>query len=1697
MWNSTNCLNNAYINNTNNIDSKYSLKVLGKSYLAGSSDLDGTITFKTVPTLDNATPTFTTNDFITKSYADTNYMGATGATGAFVTTTGDQSFSGVKSATDRFQCIGATGDIFRGYANVGYTGSTIMSGSGELYWQDASSSQIKWKLSPDGSANFVGTIGMNKLNTTDATFSNIPISSASYSGIIPTNGLITKAYADATYTGGGGGITGGYVNLTTAQTIGGIKSFTDTLQCIGATGAVFQAYKNAGSTGATGYVLIDGSANLSYYDVSSNAARWKIDTSGNITASTITINSITGNSIPFEAINGNGNIALKNGNNTFDASSTNIFTTIPKCINSYTVVDGSSLITRAYADSRYTGAGNFVTIDTSQNITAQKTFSANVVSNNLRLTGTTGNNIQNRAIDTSGNQYFYMDSSGNMGFTNTGVGTGYMWQLSNNGNLRLKSSSNSFKYWDIGGNTNVLRYYNLSSQYTCVLNGDEGSISLKNGSAQKIDANNWSISHTGVIVCSSISTTYGVSCNGFTNTGVVEVFTTPFDISGNDSGKKIVVSSNAITTLNLPYIASSFNGGYNYIISGNATTNGTIINGTIFDGTNVVSSITLTAYETISIFLTLDTGGDPVWKYDKILGNTAVDTYSNANIGGNKLFTSLVKCAATFTGDASGNTLITKDYADTRYFQNTNSFVTTNTAQDISGNKTIKASTLTIDQDANFINSGIFKNMRSMYSCSYFTITTSTYTIPDAWSNYNINVNYAGTTTITLPNITGLNASGGAYFTIVGNGSYSTTINTSAGTTEIYNGQTMVSSISLPAGEIIFIQVLKNPSQAMWSFSKWLGNKAVDTYSTQQITGSKEFQTNLIAKATSGDVFQAYKNGTGNAGHILINGDGKILYYDSTASATKWEFDTTGYGTASRYILTPTGSTNVITSVGTAGMFLIDNPIYLRTQTDANHYIKFVNTNANSAGGNTTVDGVWVMGNRGGVLASQSTILSTQIHFQWKNGNNYSLVKMWCQNAIDVSGGLTVSSGSVTLPANSIADAALSTNIPKKDTTNIFTQLLTASGGLTVSGSLTLPSTSVADSALSSNVTLLNNTQTFSGAKSFSSLLTASGGLTTTNITFNNTNNLVKIGTSSLSSTYGTGTIGIGNNAGAGLVGNASLPCDNNISIGESLTNPYLPIAASVKNYLYKVTNESTMTATNIVGTPLAGQYMVSFGNNQAYRTEVSSYNLGTGAFTFISNIYVNLNSYCYFYSPTLTNQTGTYTGSTGTGLTSITIATGLSISTGYRFSYQYTDLLGDTTSYYISINSYNSTTGQIDFPYGISITNGRPYYIFDFQESANSGYNIDNNVAIGKYALQNISTNAEGNTALGLGALNGSNSSGTADNKRYLGGAQNTAVGKWAGALCTASNSNNTFLGAYADIIDGSNNYINNSTAVGYGAKITKSNQIMLGSSSDVVNVGGIFERGTSGWRESTLIDKNTYTSGTVNILESQTGQIFTSNVSSGNMTFNLPNTPTKGTTFIIQNINIGTCFINVTGTGTFSQNNSSSTQIRLYGGQYNSVQLIWNSLVWYVVGGQFNVMRPTLAIPFQSPLNFGFGGSGSFSIYPNSVSGTTITTNITLTTTPTPLYGVYLVNAPSGANITLPTINSALIGTKITFRKITSNLGVNISIGAAALQSVYPISSVTAIANPNFTLLMSSTQASAEIMAISSTQWAITFAQ
>jgi hypothetical protein len=102
-------------------------------------------------------------------------------------------------------------------------------------------------------------------------------------------------------------------------------------------------------------------------------------------------------------------------------------------------------------------------------------------------------------------------------------------------------------------------------------------------------------------------------------------------------------------------------------------------------------------------------------------------------------------------------------------------------------------------------------------------------------------------------------------------------------------------------------------------------------------------------------------------------------------------------------------------------------------------------------------------------------------------------------------------------------------------------------------------------------------------------------------------------------------------------------------------------------------------------------------------------------------------------------------------------------------------------------------------------------------------------NTAVGNNALYS-NTTGNSNTAIGENAL-----------YNAVLGIENVAIGKNAGAnSCKVTGANlNTFLGSYTDFDVPSNAYAQ-STAIGYNAKITRSNQIVLGTYGQTVSIPG-----------------------------------------------------------------------------------------------------------------------------------------------------------------------------------------------------------------------------------------------------------------
>jgi hypothetical protein len=123
---------------------------------------------------------------------------------------------------------------------------------------------------------------------------------------------------------------------------------------------------------------------------------------------------------------------------------------------------------------------------------------------------------------------------------------------------------------------------------------------------------------------------------------------------------------------------------------------------------------------------------------------------------------------------------------------------------------------------------------------------------------------------------------------------------------------------------------------------------------------------------------------------------------------------------------------------------------------------------------------------------------------------------------------------------------------------------------------------------------------------------------------------------------------------------------------------------------------------------------------------------------------------------------------------------------------------------------------------------------------------NSIDNIAIGNSSLNN-NFQSQGSNNIGIGSsslsnfndANGNVGIGSFSFRLTISGNSNVGIGNNSGFLLT-SGSNNTFLGASSDVEQ--NIIYNNSTALGAGAIITASNQIVLGTAAEIVMIPGSY---------------------------------------------------------------------------------------------------------------------------------------------------------------------------------------------------------------------------------------------------------------
>jgi hypothetical protein len=413
----------------------------------------------------------------------------------------------------------------------------------------------------------------------------------------------------------------------------------------------------------------------------------------------------------------------------------------------------------------------------------------------------------------------------------------------------------------------------------------------------------------------------------------------------------------------------------------------------------------------------------------------------------------------------------------------------------------------------------------------------------------------------------------------------------------------------------------------------------------------KTFTDNLRASATSGDVFQAFKNSlVGNAGHVLINDLGNLLYYDTTSSDVKWRLETDGKLTIGNIDISGT----LINKTTTAGT-------YIKSNSNVTGFF-FANNNGDIGYTDSTAG----IGNRWFITATGVArfISSSNTFKYWEiagnvlrywnlSGGGFSILMNGDTGAITTTGAITASTISGTVNYGTVA--------LRVGTTGTYSQKSIAIG--TTSFGTAIQSVAIGDQALNSS----GSTANYSVAIGVNSLALATGDRNTA------------IGTDSLPLLTGTGNTGncaFGNLTGTkitsgvqnlflGLGSGAGITSgNNNLIVGSSMFQSISPdTGTNINNNICVGTNAMGYIKNNTQNNCAIGAYSlyaeVGYGGQGTVAIGPNSGVRSLGSYcTFIGNdAGVNAANSTYNYSMALgafatvnaSNQIkiGTYTENT------------------------------------------------------------------------------------------------------------------------------------------------------------------------------------------------------------------------------------------------------------------------------------------------------------------------------------------------------------------------------------------------------------------------------------------------------------------
>lgn len=853
---------------------------------------------------------------------------------------------------------------------------------------------------------------------------------------------------------------------------------------------------------------------------------------------------------------------------------------------------------------------------------------------------------------------------------------------------------------------------------------------------------------------------------------------------------------------------------------------------------------------------------------------------------------------------------------------------------------------------------------------------------------------------------------------------------------------TVSGTINLPAASIL---------------DSYLSNNVaiLNKLTTQTFQGNMRFDGNTFfyknaefRTAISGDnLFQAYKNTSGNAGHILANGAGELLYYDSSAALTKWKLDTDGKLTVGNIDISGT----LISKTATGD--------FIRSNSNASQY--FFATNGGQIGyaDSTSNIGVGWNINSNGTARFKS---STNSFKYWEFAGN--LLRYY-----NLGGAYSISMN---------GDTGLITSV-----------------GVPVNGSDLINKT-YGDATYPGigSVVNLTGTQTISGAKTFSNTLTTTGGINASaaqTITFGTNNPTM----GELNINYGTAALRVGTGRAYSqnsiAIGNTSFgTAIQSVAIGDSALNA----SGATASYSVAIGVNSLKLATGERNTAIGTDSLpLLTGTGNGANTAIGNLT-GTKLTSGVQNLFLGLGSGAGLTSGSNNLIVGSsmfasVSPDTGTGISN-NVCVG-SNAMGYIKNNAINNCAIGAYALYSEAGYGGASTVAIGPNAGVRALGSNCVFLGENATVSPANSVFDNSVAIGYNSTITssnqikIGTSSQNTIIPGSLKVDGTIGSGTTTTFGDISATSLTTTGDISTTLGTVygvnMQSDNLIAGKFLDLQDALS-YIMFS-AVNAGIRIGVSSTFLTDTTANNINIGN---SSTALGGENVVMGYNAKggSTGLGGALKGQ-GTVLLGAYADSEGEYSVG--VGHNTTSYKEGVAIGRNAV--------SQTQGVSIGYGSNAGQATNIAIGYNATTPFMSS---HAIGTGIATTAQGQFALGSTANSflfSQTFFPWEVSPTTITAAGT-TLPGAPFYGWYLIatTAPGGHSITIPVITAQMVGLVLNFRKTNANaIGSTTTITCSAGNTYMPLNSITATAAGVLTGFIGGTSTTGRICIINTTQFAV----